>query len=1253
MKKEKVKLKFKQTFRTTLVLGAGLCLLLTALILLKVFDGVELKLLDTGFKKRKPIVKREEIITIDIDDSSISQLGRWPWSWDLHAGLVDFLAMYKARAVTFIDMDFSREVPLNLPEEAVNNFKSALYSELSSPVSKPGATVLPDSNRAFYSALGRKGDACFAVGFKIIEGRTGRQKALQFAESNAALQTEQKRGGIDQLKKKVGKPGKVNDFTVASDILPPVPDILKASKCFGFNNIVVDQDGVVRRYPLISYYRGNLYPSIGLQVAKQLMGASEVNIVSGKFVELQSKNDNLRIPINNRGEMLINWVGEYKESFDHIPFNLVASFIGMQTAKNELAKYNIETMEDPTVLNSVLVKRLNDSRLVTPDQANYLGTVVFVSSLIEYYMVKGNFPLEEVLASLGIDKQDKMWLNIGRQIYFNNLLVKKSRGPESVPEFNDFKRMLKDVNFPIDASLDFSPDEFKDGLAIEALCEQLINDKFHLGVCNVESLNGLLKRQDLYAGLIRLKPTVQQSEGLKVSKKDYDKDQNESNLKELNRVALEDYYPHVTPKNKAQYRDVHKRMKYYVENNLVDKVRPLYLDSAKMLKQGGKEISITPMFFRDKAVFYGLTATGLVSQNATPFSPRQAMLDMVPNVLNTISTRNFIDIWKYLISYAYLFAVLFCVLLLSPLTGFLLAVLTAGSHISLAWFGFTIKGYILPVSQPVTAIFGAYLSAVAYRYFQEQKERKKVRGMFSTMVSPEVLKMMEENPEKFRLAGEKREATIFSSDVSGFTTISEGVTARELANILNIYLTPMSNIIMSYNGYIDKYEGDAIKADFGVPLHDPDHSWKACLSALYQQEELKVIQRLLLLKYGVKVTARMGINTGMISAGNMGSEKRMQFTVMGEAATLAEELEPANKLFETWIAIGPDTYEQAGDYIEVRYLNNLIMGAAKHSVPVYELAGWKKEKFLQYWLGKPVPELIIEAIKKMSPEKVLAYHDFYSRKELPESAILTEIKGLFAGLKDKAVEYMRTTNIMSVLFIREEMDRLRREMKRHEQVYAGLELPANIVKDLAALKHKMSSEAEEWGRVLLQWRIELREYTAYQYLLRDKIAKEENDQYLNIIDVLEKSVVCISKRITFPLQDDEIAVEMSGHLKALLTDNTLASDNIALTEKSLSLQNEIKSRLSVFADGLKLRADEYHTMMADFCTMSVAKRKVIEIYGEGHKHYLNREWDRALEKFREGLAIVPDDGPCIMLIKKIEGLKKDPPPEDWDGAWEE
>jgi len=1156
MKKEKVKLKFKQTFRTTLVLGAGLCVLLSALILLKVFDGIELKLLDTGFQKRKPIVKREEIITIDINDDSISQIGRWPWSWDIHAELVDFLTMYKARAITFVDMDFSREIPLNLPEEAVNNFKSALYSELSSPDSKSGAAVLPDANKAFYNALEKKGDACFAVGFKILESRTGRQKALQLAESNAAMHTRHKSGGIDLLRKKVGMPGKANDFPVASDILPPAPDILNASKCFGFNNIVVDQDGVVRRYPLISYYRGNLYPSIGLQVARQLMGASDINIVNGKFVELRSKNDKLRVPINKRGEMLINWVGEYKESFVHVPFNLAASFIGMQIAKNELAKYQLETMQDPTVLNNILVQRLNESRLVTPEQGNYIGTVTFVSALIEYYMVKGNFPLEDVLTSLGIDKKDETWLNIGRQIYFNNFLVKKHKSSGKVPAFEE---MLEGVNFPID-------------------------------------------------------------------------------------------------KGKDQYRDVYERMKYYVENNLVDKVRPLYLDSAKVLTQGGKEISITPMFFRDKVVFYGLTATGLVSQSATPFSNNQPMLDMVSNVLNTISTRNFFDIWEYVISYAYLFVVLFCVLLLSPLTGFLFAVFAAASHVSLAWFGFTMKGYILPVSQPVTAIFGAYLSAVAYRYFQEQKERKKVRGMFSTMVSPEVLKMMEENPEKFRLAGEKREATIFSSDVSGFTTISEGVTARELANILNIYLTPMSNIIMSYNGYIDKYEGDAIKADFGVPLHDPDHSWKACLSALYQQEELKVIQRLILLKYGVKVTARMGINTGMISAGNMGSEKRMQFTVMGEAATLAEELEPANKLFETWIAIGPATYEQAGDYIEVRYLNNLIMGAAKHSVPVYELAGWKKGPFLKYWLGKPVPELIIESIKKMSPEKVLAYHDFYGRKELPESAVLTDIKGLFAGLKDKAVEYMRTTNIMSVLFIREEMERLKQEMKRHEQLYAGLEMPANIIRDIAGLKHKISSEAEAWGRVLLQWRIDLREYTAYQYLLRDKIAKEENDQYLNIIDVLEKSIVCISKRITFPLQDDQIAVEMSGHLKALVADrdNTLASDNIAaLTEKSNTLQNEIKTGLSVFADGLKVRADEYHTMMADFCTMSDDKRKVIEIYGEGHKHYLNREWDKAIEKFREGLSIVPDDGPCIMLIKKIEGLKKDPPPENWDGAWEE
>ncbi len=636
------------------------------------------------------------------------------------------------------------------------------------------------------------------------------------------------------------------------------------------------------------------------------------------------------------------------------------------------------------------------------------------------------------------------------------------------------------------------------------------------------------------------------------------------------------------------------------------------------------------------------------------------MLDVVPNVVNTIVTGSFISeapVWtKYAISALYLFGVLLLALVLSPFQGLLFAGLVAVFHGSLSWSLFVSRGYILPVIPPLAAVVISYGAALFYRYLQEQKEKRKVRGMFSTMVSPEVLRIMEENPAAFKLAGEQREATMFSSDVSGFTTISEGVTARELANILNIYLTPMSNIIMSYNGYIDKYEGDAIKAEFGVPLYDTDHSWKACFSALYQQEELTVIQRMIFLKYGVSITARMGVNTGIVTAGNMGSEKRMQYTVMGDAVTIAEELEPANKLFDTWIAIGQATHAQAEGYIETRYLNNLIMGHAHHSLPVYELTGWNKEKYLEYWLGKPVPELYLEAFKKMIPEKVIAYDDFFASKQLPDSKMLGDMKTLLSGLRPKVVEYMNANNISSVLFVRQGLEGLAAGIRKHEGLYSGVALPALYATDISLLKEKISAAGEDWSRVLLGWRVQLRECAGLHFILKEKIAKDEADSYYSIIDMLEKSMECINKRIIFAKPEDEIATKMASHLKELIIDkdSTLLSYKTAeLAETCLRFEKEIHDRLAVFAEELRTRADEYHMFLADFCIVSDRQREAAAIYAQAHKHYLKKEWSEAKELFKKVGSVVPDDGPSKKMLEKIEQLEKTMLPQDWDGAWEE
>jgi adenylate cyclase len=296
---------------------------------------------------------------------------------------------------------------------------------------------------------------------------------------------------------------------------------------------------------------------------------------------------------------------------------------------------------------------------------------------------------------------------------------------------------------------------------------------------------------------------------------------------------------------------------------------------------------------------------------------------------------------------AALLALLLILATSQPVLRLVLLLLVALGYAVLTFFVQDRLDLVLPVVNPALTLLLGGIGCLGYEFVLEQREKRRVRGMFSTMVSPEVLAYMQADPDRFRLTGEKKMATMFFSDLAGFTTISESVTAEDLAKILNRYLTPMSNLVTKYGGYIDKYAGDAIMADFGVPVWpdpDPDsHAWKACWSALEQQERLQTLKQELKAEYGCDIDARMGINTGEVAAGNMGSEQKFQYTVMGDAVNQAARFEPANKPFDTHIMIGGKTYEMSKDKIEARFLANMIVKGKTEPVPCYELLAKKGE----------------------------------------------------------------------------------------------------------------------------------------------------------------------------------------------------------------------------------------------------------------------------------------------------------------------
>mgnify|MGYP001616976062 CR=1 FL=1 len=393
--------------------------------------------------------------------------------------------------------------------------------------------------------------------------------------------------------------------------------------------------------------------------------------------------------------------------------------------------------------------------------------------------------------------------------------------------------------------------------------------------------------------------------------------------------------------------------------------------------------------FSKKIVFIGTSAAGLKDRRATPLTTDKdaeiAGVEVHGAIVDNILHGDilFQPSWSLGIDVVVIILMgLFLTLLVQRgrallsffTTAFVIAVVLGVSYCLFRWAYFV----FVPV-RLVTSIIIVYTVLTMLRFWQEESQKKHVRNMFGTMVSPEVLRYLENNPASFSLSGYKAEATMFFSDIAGFTTISEALPPGRLSDLLNRYLSPMTKIIMNRNGYVDKYEGDLIMAEWGVPFATDDHAVQGCLAAIEQQARLAELRPVLKQEFGHEIHVRMGINTGTVTAGNMGSDRRFQYTVIGDAVNLSRRLEPVNKDYDTRIIIGENTFERARAAIEARLLDRIVVVGKSKPVLIYELVGKKGD----------VPEQLVETIR--SYEKAL---DLYWSQNWNEAiAVLEKILG--------------------------------------------------------------------------------------------------------------------------------------------------------------------------------------------------------------------------------------------------------------------
>jgi len=263
------------------------------------------------------------------------------------------------------------------------------------------------------------------------------------------------------------------------------------------------------------------------------------------------------------------------------------------------------------------------------------------------------------------------------------------------------------------------------------------------------------------------------------------------------------------------------------------------------------------------------------------------------------------------------------------------AIAASAVTLTTGWF-WTQYGLVLDLAGPLLLIAAIAVGNLSWGFFFESMTRHRLKDMFGQYVPPELVDEMSERPDEFDFEGKARELSVLFADIRGFTTISESLTADELKRFLNRFFTPMTRVIFNRHGTIDKYVGDMVMAFWGAPIRDRQHAVHAIEAALDMLAEAQRLKADFVRDGWPEVNIGIGINSGMMSVGDMGSEYRRTYTVLGDSVNLASRLEGTTKYYGVGLVVGEATRELAGDIFVYRELD-LVQVKGKHqAIRVYQ-----------------------------------------------------------------------------------------------------------------------------------------------------------------------------------------------------------------------------------------------------------------------------------------------------------------------------
>jgi adenylate cyclase len=346
---------------------------------------------------------------------------------------------------------------------------------------------------------------------------------------------------------------------------------------------------------------------------------------------------------------------------------------------------------------------------------------------------------------------------------------------------------------------------------------------------------------------------------------------------------------------------------------------------------------------KDKIALVGATATGIYDLRVTPFSGVSPGLEIQAAILDNILREDYLKAPRtslpVLLIVVALGAILGLALVrLSAAGGFAVMLFLALGYTAANYYLFT-KGWQLELIYPLMEIGAVYTGVTVLRFLAEERERLRLKKAFQSYVAPAVVEEIIRHPERLRLGGERRTITILFCDIRGFTSLSEILEPEELVEILHEFLNPMSEIIVSHGGTLDKYMGDAIMAFFGAPLEMTDHAGRACRAALEMTATLRHLGREWEARGRPRLRIGIGLNTGVVAVGNMGSDRLFDYTAIGDHVNLASRLEGLNKYYGTEILISGHTAQALdGNFILQEVDLVRVMGKTQ-PLEIFELLG--------------------------------------------------------------------------------------------------------------------------------------------------------------------------------------------------------------------------------------------------------------------------------------------------------------------------